>query len=35
MAKFYKGVWSNPATDYANDPDSVEPDDLLALSKLK
>lgn len=25
MAKFYKGVWSNPSTDYANGPNSVEP----------
>ncbi len=25
MAKFYKGVWSSPSTDYANGPDSVKP----------
>lgn len=24
MAKFYKGVWTNPSTDFANGPDSVE-----------
>jgi len=25
MAKFYKGVWSSPSTDFANGPNSVEP----------